>query len=291
MRTTALLPCALAVATLTLVACGSETDEPGVQVVATTGIVADVVAEVAGPGVEVRQLVPDGASPHDFQLSAQDRQRLAEADLVAANGGNLEPGIPLEEASTLWELAANVPDPLPFAGGGSDPHVWMDPTRVAGALPSLARALAAADPGHARGYRERAADYGRELASLDRRLARAVRRVPPEARQLVTSHDSLGYFADRYGFDVAAAAFPASGAEAEPSAATLDELSATVTALDVPAVFAGEEDDPEVLRQLADEAGVEVVDDLLIESPGSAGTLDAMLEHDAARIAAALRGP
>jgi hypothetical protein len=43
-----------------------------------------------------------------------------------------------------------------------------------------------------------------------------------------------------------------------------------------------------VLRQIAEEAGVDVIDDLLIESPGSAGTYEAMLEHDAGRIADAL---
>jgi hypothetical protein len=42
-----------------------------------------------------------------------------------------------------------------------------------------------------------------------------------------------------------------------------------------------------VLSQIADEAGVEVADDLLIESTGS-GTYEAMLEHDAERIATAL---
>ena len=33
--------------------------------------------------------------------------------------------------------------------GAEDPHVWMDPSRVAAALPSLGEALASADPEHA----------------------------------------------------------------------------------------------------------------------------------------------
>ena len=281
----------LIIASLALVACGSDDDDGagGPRVVATTGIVADIVGSVAGPDVEVEQLVPDGSSPHDFQLSAQDRQLLAEADLVAANGADLEPGIPLDETDApVWELTANAGELLPSAEGGGDPHVWMDPTRVAEALPSLAEALAEADPDDATGFRDRAERYADELLALDRQLAQALAEVPEANRELVTSHDALAYFADHFGFEVVATAFPASGAEAEPSAGALDEVADAIAERDVPAVFAGEEDDPEVLRQIADEAGVEVVDDLLIESPGSAGTYEAMLRHDAERIASAL---
>ncbi|HEX2129526.1 MAG TPA: metal ABC transporter substrate-binding protein [Solirubrobacterales bacterium] len=282
----------LAIAATLLAACGSDDDEgggDGPRVLATTGIVADIVSSITGPGVEVDQLIPDGSSPHDFQLSAEDRQILADADLVAATGANLEPGIPLDEAGApVWEMTANAGELLPFEEGGSDPHVWMDPTRVAEALPSLAEALAEVDPDNAETYRDNARDYGEELHDVDRELNRILARVPAGDRELVTSHDALAYFADHFGFEVVATAFPASGAEAEPSAGALDEVGDAIAEHDVPAVFAGEEDDPEVLRQIADEAGVEVVDDLLIESPGSAETYEAMLRHDAGRISAAL---
>ena len=282
----------LALAAAVLVACGSDDEEgaDGPRVVATTGLVADIARSVAGPEVEVEQLIPDGSSPHDFQLSAQDRQLLAEADLVVANGASLEPGIPLDDAAALWELSANAGELLPFAEGGADPHVWMDPTRVARALPSLAEALAGVDPDAAADYANRADDYARELRALDRELADTLADVPAADRELVTSHDALAYFADRFGFEIVATAFPASGAEAEPSAGALDQVADAIAAREVAAVFAGEEDDPEVLRQIAGEAGVEVVDDLLIESPGSAGTYEAMLRHDAERIADALGG-
>jgi ABC-type Zn uptake system ZnuABC Zn-binding protein ZnuA len=188
----------------------------------------------------------------------------------------------------VWELTANAGELLPFEEGGGDPHLWMDPVRVVPALRSLADALADVDPENADAFRRRAESYEDELLTLDSELQATLDRIPESNRELVTSHDSLGYFADRFGFEVVATAFPASGAEAEPSAGALDEVADAIAERDVPAVFAGEEDDPEVLRQIADEAGVEVVDDLLIESPGSAGTYEAMLRHDAERIASAL---
>jgi zinc/manganese transport system substrate-binding protein len=308
---------------LPIAGCGDDDDAGGngPNVVATTGIIADVVEAAAGPGVDVEQVIPDGSSPHDFELSAQDRQVLEEADLLIASGAGLEAGIPLDEVDApQWTLSDYVGELLPFeeAGahehaeeehaadeeaaeeehaaeeedehGGEDPHFWMDPTRVAAALPSLADALSEADPSGASEYDQRARAYAKELKGLDSELERTLASVPDANRELVTSHDSLGYFADRYGFEVIATAFPASGPEAEASAGLIDEVESAVREHDVPAVFAQQEDDPETLRLIADETGVEIEDGLIIESPGTAGTYEEMLRQDAALIAAALGG-
>jgi zinc/manganese transport system substrate-binding protein len=272
-----------------LAACGDDGDsEGGPQIVATTGIAADLAANLA-PDASVMQLVPDSASPHDFELSAEDRQTLEQADLVVANGAGLEAGIPLDDVSApVWELTANVAELLPFEEGGADPHVWMDPTRVAAALPSLAEALASADPDGAGRYSRAAREYAAELRRLDRELRRTLSLVAAADRELVTSHDSLAYFADHYEFEVVATVFPASGPEGEASAARLAELTEAVREAGVPAVFAQQEDDPEALRLVADETGVEIEEDLRIESPGAAETYTGMLRRDAELIAAAL---
>ena len=204
-------------------ACGSDSGsaegEGSPAIVATTGILADVVEQVAGPDADVEQLIPNGASPHDFQLSAAARLDLEEADLVVDNGAELEASIPLDDVEgSRWTLTDHVDDLLAFAEGGSDPHVWMDPTRVAASLPSLAEALATADPTHAADYRQRAGAYAEELERVDREVDRTLTAVPADNRELITSHDSLGYFADRYDFEVVATAFPASGPEGEVSA-------------------------------------------------------------------------
>lgn len=296
-----------------LVSCGSGagSDPDGAPVVATTGVLADIAGEVAGPRVDVAQLIPDGSSPHDFQLSAQDRQTLEEADLLVATGAGLEAGIPLDELDTpRWLLTDHVGELLPFEEAGAherehaavqgedtaaqgeqagDPHVWMDPTRVARALPSLADALADIGPAGAAGYRERARAYAERLRRLDRELKVTLARVPRANRELITSHDSLGYFADRYGFEVIATAFPASGPEAEVSAALIDEVERAVGEHEVPAVFAQREDDPETLRLIAEETGVEIEEGLLMESPAGPGSYEEMLRLDARLIAQALR--
>jgi zinc/manganese transport system substrate-binding protein len=291
---------------LLAVACGSDGDGSGTTVSATTGILADITRHVAGADATVEQVIPDSASPHDFALSAQDRAKIEDSALLVENGALLEGGIPLDRIDVeQWALADHVGPLLPFRKAGShepggtgeeevhdshDPHVWMDPTRVAAALPSLADALAAADPEHAGGYRARAAKYAKKLRAVDAEVAASLAGVPADDRKLVTSHDALGYFGDRYGFEVVATPFPASGPEAEASAAAVRDVEDTIERTHVPAVFSEETDDPKVLEQIADRTGVAIVEDLLVEAPGSAGTYVGMLKRDAQLISASLSG-
>lgn len=278
--------------------CGSVADgEP--RIVATTAILSDIASQVAGPDAQVEQLIPDNVSPHEFTLSARDRAGLDDALLVIAAGGGLEAGIPLDEVDApQFTLTENVGTLLAVdqAGdrsgtertNGTDPHVWMDPVRVASALPALADAMADADPAHAEGYRERAHSYAERLAKTDAQLTRILSAIPADDRKLVTSHDALGYFADRYGFEIVATAFPASGAEAEASAALINEVETAIRRSGVPAVFTESEDDPEVLELIARETGVKIYSDLFVETPGAAGTYTGMLRHDAQLLVAGL---
>jgi zinc/manganese transport system substrate-binding protein len=293
----------LATSVPTLTACGSDDDGGQPTVAATTGILADITSQVAGDDAEVVQIVPDSASPHDYQPSAEDRQSLVEADLVVYNGAGLDASIPVDESDApTWALTDQVPDLLPFAEepgaseepgaqeeGANDPHVWMDPTRVTAALPSLADALADIDPGHASAYRKRAEQYAKQVEAIDAELKKRIDSLPSADRELVTSHDALGYFADRYGLEVVATPFPATGAEAEASAASISDVIDAVERTDTQALFAEETDDPEVLESIANETGAIVVSDLLVEAPGSAGSYAAMLEHDGEIIATSLR--
>jgi zinc/manganese transport system substrate-binding protein len=278
---------ALAVAAaLLLAACGEGEARGGrPTVVASTAIAADVTRALAGGRVEVVQLVPDSANPHTYVTSAKDRRALAEADLVVLIGRDYEEGMPLGDAAPRFAIADHVGT---TASSPRDPHVWMDPTRVAAAAPALARALARVDPAGGRRYARRARAYAASLHGLDRELTATLARVPRRDRKLVTSHDSLAFFAARYGFKVVAAPFGLQP-EAEASAADIEEVVRRVRRAHVPAVFAQAGDDPKVMRQVACEAGVRVVDDLLVEGPGPAArTYPELLRYDARRVAGAL---
>ncbi len=277
---------AVAVAVLSLGACGSGAagSDQRPMVTATTSIAADIVARVGGDDVDVVQLVPDGASPHSYAPSAREQQELAESALVVYFSPGLEQSLPIEAAAETFAFADHTGG---IDGADADPHVWLDPTLIAAAVPDLAVALAELDPEHAAAFRRRARAYAGELRALDRQLQEMVASVPVSRRKLVTSHDLIGYFASRYGFKVVGAPF-GSSPEAEASAGALAELIDRIEAEGVPAVFAQQGDDPEVLRRVAEEAGVAVVDDLALESLGGVGSYEQMMRTATEKITAAL---
>ncbi len=275
-------------------ACGDDDDASGVTVVVTTNVLGDVVAAVAGDDATVEVLLPPGADPHDYEPSARQAAAIEGADLVVANGLGLEEGLAdvLANADRLLEIAPAV-DPLPFrtvASGPSDPHVWMDPLRMATAARLVAAELTDLAP--AVDWSAGAEAYVAEMAAVDRDIAAILAPIPPERRKLVTNHDSLGYFADRYGFEVIGTVIPGGATLAEPSSAGLAELVAAIEREGVPAIFAETTEPATLAEALAAEVGGVVVVELYSGSlgePGSdAGTLAGVLRVDAARIAEAL---
>ena len=121
---------ALAVVALAAAACGEDADENGAgngdaatvtssaaenpSIVVTTGIWADVVANVACDGqAEIETLIPPGGDPHGFEPSLQDRSRMENAALVVANGLELEEGL----EDTLEAVAESGTPVFEFAEG------------------------------------------------------------------------------------------------------------------------------------------------------------------------------
>ena len=96
-----------------------------VEVVATTSILGDLVANLLGDDGTVRVLMGPGVDPHGYEASAADAAAMRDAELVVANGLLLEEGLiaTLEaaEADGVRVLTvADKLDPIPFGAGAHD---------------------------------------------------------------------------------------------------------------------------------------------------------------------------
>ena len=65
-------------------------DPDAIEVVATTSVLADMVAQVGGPRVDVHALVPKGGEVHTFDPTPGDVERITHADLIVRNGLGLD---------------------------------------------------------------------------------------------------------------------------------------------------------------------------------------------------------
>lgn len=269
-------------------ACAPQAEEPPasgeqgkVKVVATTTIVADVVARVGGAHIDMSVLLPVGADPHSFEPTPQDVASVADADLVFANGAGLEAFLDslmesagaaqkmvhVSEGIALREFAEKHDDEHEGEEhegekqhhDGGDPHTWTDPNNVMIWVENIASALGEHDPANAESYTANAAAYTTELQALDAWIREQVAQIPEENRKIVTDHTILGYFADEYSFTQVGALIAGYSTLAEPTAKELAEIEDAIHDLEVRAIFVGNTVNPSLAERVVEDTGVRLV--------------------------------
>ncbi len=293
----------IAAVAVTFGACGNlsaagDPDPDRLAIVATTNVIGDLVGNIVGDDAAVEVLIPVGADPHDYQPSARQVAAAAGADLVVANGLSLEETLAevLESAigdgANVLEIGPAVgPIERPGAAGEWDPHVWLDPLRMAEAAGIIGAELGRLDSDV--DWLARAAAYAAQLRAVHHTVEGILAPVVPENRLLVTNHESLGYFAERYGFEVVGVVIGGGSSLAAPSAAHMAALVEVMIDRGVPAIFTESTESTVLAESVAAEAGggiavVEVYTGSLGEPGSGAETLLGMLQTNAHRIAAAL---
>jgi zinc transport system substrate-binding protein len=263
---------------LLLTGCGDSDDSASgsgsVDVVAAFYPLKFVTQQVGGPEVKITNLTKPGAEPHDLELTGKQVAAVSDADLVVYLKG-LQPAVdkavgqnkpkhvfeatsvsPLEEHGTEVDGAEE-----PHAEGdghdhdvesGGDPHVWLDPTRLATIATGVGDALAQADPAHAQDYRNRAAELKGKLDALDNEFKTGLASCP--RKEFVTSHAAFGYLAERYGLNQVAV--NGLDPKAEPSPARVAELQKMIKDRGVTTIFFETLASPKTAETLARDTGV-----------------------------------
>ena len=262
-------------------------------VIATTPILGDLVRQVGGDQVNVEVLIPLGADPHDFEPSAAQAARLRDASLIVANGLGLEErlesaldgaqkdGVPVfdvgEELDPLSITSADEKEghAEEEAGGhgSEDPHVWLDPERMATAASLVATQLATTTGLDAAPFQQRAATYADAARAAEAEARALLAKLPADQRKLITNHDALEYFAQRFNLEVIGTVIPGGSTLAEPSAADLSRLVALIKANNVKAIFSESTVSSKLIESLAREVGSQVsVVELSTDTLGKPGS-------------------
>ena len=277
------------------------------KVVVTTGMIGDIVRNVAGDRAKVTQLMGAGVDPHLYKATRSDVAAMLNADLTFYNGLLLEgkmtdafvrvatSGRPVFAVTELIDESYLLePD---GAEGHYDPHVWMDPRAWTKAVEVVGDKLAERDPSAAAAYRDNAKRYLDEIARLDAYAEQVLTSVPAERRVLVTAHDAFNYFGRRYAFEVLG--IQGISTESEAGLKKIEELVDTIVTRRIPAVFVESTIPDRSVRALVAGAGargheVTIGGELFSDAMGAPGTYEGtyigMIDHNVTTIARALGG-
>ncbi|SFU74262.1 metal ABC transporter solute-binding protein, Zn/Mn family [Halomonas korlensis] len=294
------------VVTGVLAAMPVQADTSQLQVVATTGMIADVLREVGGDRVEVHGLMGPGVDPHLYRQTRSDVIAMTRADAVFWNGLYLEAQLEeflerLGERSPVYAVAESVPQEARLADEAyadqSDPHVWMDPGRWRYVVEAIRDALEELAPDHADIFEANARDYLVELEALDAYAREVLSSVPENARVLVTAHDAFGYFGDAYDFEVLG--IQGFSTESEAGLARIESLVDLLVTRDIGAIFVETSVSDRNIRALIEGAeardhqvriGGVLYSDAMGPVDSYEGTWLGMIDHNVSVIARALGG-
>ncbi|MEC3861779.1 zinc ABC transporter substrate-binding protein [Mesobacterium sp. TK19101] len=271
------------------------------SIVATTGMIADAVAGIAGDRVNLTTLMGPGVDPHGYRQTRSDIVALTRADLVLCNGLHLEAQMTefldrLAARTRVVAVAEAVPENLVIhRSTRSDPHVWMVPSLWRHAVGAVEMALTALLPDQTDALRANAQAY---LAQMDRLQTYAqdmLTGVPEAARVLVTAHDAFGYFGRDFGFQVEG--IQGISTESEAGLNRIRSLTDLLVDRQIGAVFVESSVSDRNLRALIEGAAarghrVTVGGELYSDAMGAPGTYEAtyvgMIDHNVTTIAGAL---
>jgi manganese/zinc/iron transport system substrate-binding protein len=277
-----------------------------ISVACTVGMVADLVREVGGEQVVIKQLMGSGVDPHLYKATRDDVQTLQASEMIFYSGLLLEGKM----SDTFVKVSRSKPvfavtelidqtqllEPDDF-GGHVDPHVWMDVSAWSRCTETIRDALSEYDPKHSKLYAERCQNYQKQLEALHAYGKQAIATIPSESRVLITSHDAFNYLGRAYGLEV----IGVQGISTE-SEAGLQQINALVDLLvnkNVKAVFVESSVSAKSIQSLIDGAksrkhDVSIGGELFSDAMGATGTYEGtyvgMLDHNFTLIARALGG-
>lgn len=294
-------------ASLTACSEGDVAEDSGVHVITSVYPLEWLASQVGGEDVTVTNLTPAGADPHEVELSPRQVGMVADADIVFYIPG-LQPAIDeaVEQHAADHSLdSTEVVDLLPVSTaehehhdhdeegqdhdeeghdhdeeghdaedshshGGMDPHLWLDPERLADLAEALADRLSDVDPDHAAVYQENRDTVVNELTELHTAYSEGL--ATCSRRELVVSHAAFGYLAEAH--DLEQISITSVDSHEEPSPAQIAEVVHEVEEHDVTTIFTTPLTDPSIAETVAAETGAEVaildpMGSLTDESPGT----------------------
>ncbi len=278
-----------------------------ISIAATTGMIADIVRNVARDKATVNGIIGEGVDPHLYKPTSLDVKALQSADIVFYNGMKLEGkmsdvldriGQQGKKVTAVTEEIARDPDyTLSGEDNHLDPHVWMDVNGWKSAVNVVAKVLAEFDPDNATFYNNNADVYAAELAALNGYALDSIESIPEGQRVLVTAHDAFNYMARAYGIEVRG--IQGLSTESEAGVKDIEDLVNFLVDRKIPAVFVESSVSDKNIKALIEGAsarghsvsiGGTLFSDAMGREGSYAGTYIGMIDHNVTTIARALGG-
>lgn len=269
-------------------------------ILATTGMIADMLQHIVGDRATVEALMNPGVDPHLYKASQGDLRKIMDADYLFYNGLHLEGKLggifgKQQRVKPVIPIGDGLPDLIPLNEDIYDPHIWFDVRLWRAATAVATRELSRLDGANAGYYQANARRYQQQLDSLDQWVRKQIRIIPERKRVLITAHDAFSYFGRAY--DIEVKGLQGISTLSEFGLRDVSDLVAYIVARQIPAVFVessvSDRSLKAVLAGVRERGGkVQIGGSLYSDAMGKAGTPEGtyigMVKHNVRTIVEAL---
>jgi zinc transport system substrate-binding protein len=167
--------------------------------------------------IEVRMIVPKGASPHSFEPSPKDIERLKGARLWFCCAESFEGRLERALESRVKRVSQLEGLDLLYEGCcchcGVDTHVWLSPSRLKIIAKKMAHTLSEEYPDLKQTTDRQLSRLLQEISTLEENISKT-----PFSESVLVSHPAFGYFCRDYG--ITQLSIEVDGKEPSPKQAT-----------------------------------------------------------------------
>lgn len=273
------------------------------NIVTTTGMIADLTQNIGGDEVEVTALMNSGVDPHLYKATQGDLRKLMKADIIFYNGLHLEGKMQdvfekMARKKPVYAVSEKLPqNRILHHGQYPDPHIWFDVSLWKQAGERVLELLNKHEPDKSVFFTANANLYFEKLEALNLWATQQVASIPEAQRILITAHDAFGYFGQAYQIKVTG--LQGISTASEFGLQDIKHLKEVIVANQVKAVFVESSVSPRFINSLVEgvkaeghqlKIGGELFSDALGLPDTEEGTYLGMVKHNVNTIVSALKG-
>ncbi len=220
-------------------------------------------SQIAGDKVDIINITPAGAEPHDYEPTPQDIAYIETSNLVILNGGSLEVWAEKikkdlqDKHVTIVTAGENIINKTLVEEGKKiqDPHVWLNPILAKQEVDKITQGLIQVDPANQAYYETSRTILEAKLDGLDVKYKEGLSLCTK--KDIVTSHAAFGYLADQYGLNQIN--ITGISPDEEPSPQRLAEISDFVKKNNIKYIFFESLISPKLSETIANETGAQTL--------------------------------
>jgi zinc transport system substrate-binding protein len=246
-----------------------------IKVIVTLVPQVEFVERIGGDKVSVTVLVPPGGSPHTYEPTPSQMQKIAQANMYAKVGSGIEfeltwldkiletnPNMLIVDCSFGIQLIDMTDPPkndlmetndYNHESVGKDPHIWLSPRNVVIMVENIYKGLVKLDKDNKDYYKKNEDSYIDALQRLDKRLNSTFSGL--SVKKFLVYHPAWGYLAHDYGLEQ----IPIEEEGKAPTPAGLATLVDQAKENKIKVIFATPEFETKTAEMIANEIGGSVI--------------------------------